>query len=197
MTTHLRHALVPILSLALGSAAALAANPPAAAPAAPAAKGGFQSDLLALVDDVEKKTLSLEEAVPQNKFTWRPAPGVRSIAEAYMHIAFGNYGLTKLATGKEPPAEVGWDFKTRDKWDAKTTDKAQIKAILEKSFDHVRGAVKGMSDADLDKKVNFFGHDVTARFGLIMLVGHQNEHLGQEIAYARANNVTPPWSKEK
>src|SRR5581483_9501384 len=107
MTTHLRHALVPILSLALGSAAALAANPPAAAPAAPAAKGGFQGDLLALVDDVEKKTLSLEEAVPQNKFTWRPAPGVRSIAEAYMHIAFGNYGLTKLATGKEPPAEVG------------------------------------------------------------------------------------------
>ena len=31
------------------------------------------------MDDVEKKILALEDAVPQNKFTWRPAPGVRSI----------------------------------------------------------------------------------------------------------------------
>jgi uncharacterized damage-inducible protein DinB len=192
MTTRLRNALVPILSLALGSAAALAANPPAAP-----AKGAFQSEIIAQLDDVQKKILSLEDAIPQDKFTWRPAPGVRSIAEAYLHIAFGNYGLTKVATGKEPPAELGWDFKTRDKWDTKTTDKAQIKATLEKAFVYARTAVQGMSDADLDKKVNFFGHDVTARFVLMALLGHDNEHLGQSIAYARANKITPPWSKEK
>jgi hypothetical protein len=43
--------------------------------------------------------------------------------------------------------------------------------------------------------VSFFGHDMTARAVLIALDGHVNEHLGQSIAYARANNVTPPWSK--
>ena len=100
------------------------------APVAPAANAAptraFQSDFLGLLDDVQKKILSLEDAVPADKFTWRPAPGVRSIAEAYLHIAFGNYTFTRTATGKEPPADAGWEM-NRPKWDTKTTDKAEIK----------------------------------------------------------------------
>lgn len=164
------------------------------APAAAPAKNPFQDDYLKLLDDVEKKIISLEDAVPQDKFKWRPAPGVRSISEAYLHIAFGNYTFTKIATGKEAPADSGYAM-GRDKWDLQTTDKAAIKKILEKSFAYVRAAIKAFPDADLDKKVNFFGHDATARAVLISLNGHQNEHLGQEIAYARANSVAPPWSK--
>jgi len=71
------------------------------------------------------------------------------------------------------------------KWDAQTTDKAEIRKILEKSFAHVHQAIAAFPDADLDKKVNFFGHEVTARSVLVTLVGHIGEHLGQEIAYAR------------
>ena len=68
----------------------------------------FQTDFLGLLDDVQKKILSLEEAVPADKFKWRPAAGVRSIAEAYLHIAFGNYGITKAASGKSPrPMQAG------------------------------------------------------------------------------------------
>jgi len=140
--------------------------------------------------------LQLEDAVPQNKFNWRPAPGVRSIAEAYLHIAFGNYGLTSAATGKVPPADAGWEMNP-PKWDKKTTDKAEIKKILEQSFAWSNDAIKALADADLDKKVSFFGHDMTARAVLIILTGHVNEHLGQEVAYARSNNVTPPWSEGK
>lgn len=181
---------IPILVVAVGMAAAVshAAAPPAAV------KGTFQSDLLAVIGDAEKKVMSLEEAVPQNKFDWRPAPGVRSIAEAYLHIAFGNYGITRAATGKEPPADAGWE-KNRAKWDTQTTDKAAIKKILEKSFAHVHAVIGALPEADLDKKVSFFGQDMTSRAALMVLEGHINEHLGQEIAYARANNVTPPWSK--
>jgi len=176
-----------------------AATPAAAAPGAGAsapAKGAFQSDLLAVLGDAQKKVLQLEDAVPQNKFTWRPAPGVRSIAEAYLHIAFGNYGLTSVATGKTPPADAGWEMNP-PKWDKKTTDKAEIKKILEQSFAWSNDAIKALSDADLDKKVSFFGHDMTARAVLIILSGHVNEHLGQEVAYARSNKVTPPWSEGK
>ena len=75
---------------------------------------------------MQKKVLSLEDAIPQDKFKWRPAPGVRSISEAFLHIAYGNYGFTKGATGKAPPAEVGWGM-DHAKWDAKTTDKAEIR----------------------------------------------------------------------
>ena len=176
----------------LVGAAAHAAAPPAAAPA----KGLFQRDLLAVYSDTQKKVLDLEEAVPQNKLSWRPAPGVRSIAEAFMHIAFANYGLTKMITGKEPPAEVGWEMNP-PKWDKKTTDKAEIKKILEKSFAHVHEVVAAVPDADLDKTVSFFGHDMTVRAVLIILAGHANEHLGQAVAYARSNKITPPWSKDE
>jgi len=191
MRTFIPHTLTLALALGASTIAVHAATPPAAP-----AKGAFQSDLLGVIGDAQKKILALEEAVPQNKFDWRPAPGVRSVAEAYLHIAFGNYGLTRVATGKEPPADAGWEMNP-PKWDKKTTDKAEIKKILEKSFAHVHDVVKAMPDADLDKKVNFFGTEMTARAVLIALAGHVNEHLGQEVAYARSNKITPPWSKSE
>jgi len=188
---------IATLSLMIGlSASAAHAAPPATAPAVAPAKGVFQRDLLGVYGDAQKKTLDLVEAVPQKKFDWRPAPGVRSIAEANLHIAFGNYGFVKLVTGKEPPAEAGWEMNPA-KWDKKTKDKAEIKRILEASFAYVHTAVGAIPDADLDKSVNFFGHDMTTRAVLIILNGHINEHLGQLVAYARANKITPPWSKDE
>jgi uncharacterized damage-inducible protein DinB len=191
MKNAIRYVAIVGLAIGLDGAAAHAAGP-----AATPAKGAFQRDLMGVYGDAEKKVLELEEAVPQSKFNWRPAPGVRSIAEAYLHIAFGNYGLTKMATGKEPPAEAGWEMNPT-KWDSKTKDKAEIKKILEKSFAHVHEVIGALPDADLDKVVSFFGHEVTVRSVLIILVGHLNEHLGQSVAYARANKIVPPWSKDE
>jgi uncharacterized damage-inducible protein DinB len=186
---------ISIVPLMIGLLSAAVHAAPATAPSAPT-KGAFQRDLLGVYGDAEKKTLDLEEAVPQNKFDWRPAPGVRSISEAYLHIAFGNYAMVKFVTGKEPPAEAGWEMNPA-KWDKKTKDKAEIKKILEASFAFVHTAVGAIPDADLDKMVNFFGHEMTTRAVLIILNGHINEHLGQSVAYARANKITPPWSKDE
>jgi uncharacterized damage-inducible protein DinB len=161
---------------------------------AAAPKSAFQTDFISQLDATEKKIVSLEDAVPQDKFTWRPAPGVRSIAEVYLHLAHGNYGLLKLATGKEPPAEAAFDM-NGPKWEAKTTDKAEIKKTVQKSFEQVRTVVKALSDADLEKKVSLFGTDMTSRQALMILIEHDHEHLGQSIAYARINKIVPPWSK--
>jgi len=162
--------------------------------AAPAAKSTFQSDLLGQIEYIQKQVMELEEAVPQDKFTWRPAPGVRSIAEAYLHIAYGNYGIGHAATGKMPPATAGFT-PDRAKWDTQTTDKAAIKKILQASFDWVKDSIKSVPEKDLDKKVSFFGHDMSSRAAMMVVANHDSEHLGQSIAYARANKVTPPWSK--
>ena len=172
---------------------ALATVAPRQTQAAPA-KSALQTDLVGQIDHVEKQIVDLLEAMPQDKFNWRPAPGVRSVAEVYLHIAFGNYGMGKLVTGKTPPESAGFTGDPK-KWEAQTTDKAAIKKILVASFDWVEDAVKNVPDKDLDKKVNFFGHELSTRAALIVIVGHQHEHLGQSIAYARSNKVTPPWSK--
>ena len=178
------------LSLFLG----LLASTAHAAPPAMPGKGPFQRDLLGVYSYTQKQVLDLEEAMPQKKFDWRPAPGVRSVAETYLHIAFANYGMVKMATGKEPPAEAGWEMNPA-KWEKKTKDKAEIKKILEGSFAFVHTAIEAMPDADLEKKVSFFGNEMSARAILIILTSHMNEHLGQSVAYARMNKITPPWSK--
>jgi len=196
MTLMTRAFVMVVLMTMVGAVAGAAPAAPAAAAAAGDKAGALQADLLGVMADVEKKILSLEEAVPQNKYEWRPAPGVRSVAEAYLHIAFANYNLVRMATGKTPPAEAGLT-QDRAKWDTQTTDKAKIKAILEKSFTFAHDGIHGLSDADLDRKVDFFGHPMTARAVLLVLVGHDNEHLGQSIAYARANKIVPPWSEGK
>ena len=53
--------------------------------------------------------------------------------------------------------------------------------------------MKGVEDADLDKKVSFFGHEMTERAVFMALLGHLNEHMGQEVAYcARQRRRAPP-----
>lgn len=68
------------------------------APAAP----GLRADWAQQFDDVTKKVLSLAEAVPAEKYSWRPAEGVRSVSEVYVHIAGGNYFSPRLPASIRP-----------------------------------------------------------------------------------------------
>jgi uncharacterized damage-inducible protein DinB len=140
-------------------------------------------------NDVEKKIVALAEAMPQEKYDWRPAEGVRSVADVYMHIAQGNYLVPSLA-GVKPPA--GLDLM---KYDKAATNKADVVTALHASFDHARKFVKGVSDSDLAKEVDLFGQKKTIRDLLLAELEHSHEHLGQSIAYARMNGVKPPWSQ--
>ena len=60
---------------------------------------------------------------------------------------------------------------------------------------NVQRAIEGLSDADLKTPVKLFGRDMTKEDAVRFLFGDQHEHLGQSIAYARSNGVTPPWSE--
>jgi uncharacterized damage-inducible protein DinB len=157
----------------------------------------FHTDFIGQVDWVEKQIVDLEQAMPPEKFTWRPADGVRSVSEVYLHVAFANYMLLRLA-GFEPPAELKLTGDIRadvKNWDESTTDKAAIAEALKKSFGYVRMTVEKVTD--LEKKVDFFGQQVTTRSILFVVLNHMHEHLGQSIAYARMNGVVPPWTVDQ
>ncbi len=159
-----------------------------------ASEGGtapFIKDFLGQVDFVEGRILALNKAMA-DKESWRPAEGVRSVGETYLHIAFGNYILTKVM-GVEPPAAANFSMDIK-KWDAQATDAAKINDILKASFDHLRAAAKKVTAEQMEKKVDLFGHEMTGRNVLITVLNHMHEHLGQSIAYARANSVIPPWT---
>lgn len=174
---------VLVLSLLLlGSAA-----PAFAAGEGEAPTSGFRAEFLFVLGDVEKKAVSLAEAVPQEKYLWQPMEGVRSVSQAYMHLAGANFFFPTL-WGFKPPEGMSQNL-------AAITDKEEVVETLKKSFDHVRQAVLSMSDEDLDKPINLFGREATVRAALLLTSGHMQEHLGQSIAYARSNQVVPPWSE--
>lgn len=151
---------------------------------------GYRSEVLAEVMIQEDKFTRLAEAIPADKYAWRPAPDVRSFAEVFLHVSAANYNLYKLV-GTPPPA--GLDVKGLEK---STTDKEKVIATLKDSFAHAKTAIKAMPDADLEKSLDWFGGKNTERGILLFIVRHAAEHLGQSIAYARFVGVVPPWTED-
>ena len=151
---------------------------------------GYRSEVLAEVIVQEDKFTRLAEAIPADKYAWRPSPDVRSFAEVFLHVAGANYNLYKLV-GTPPP--TGLDLKNIEK---STTDKAKVIATLKDSYAHAKKAITAMPDADLDKSMDWFGGKITERGILLFVVRHGAEHLGQSIAYARFIGVVPPWAED-
>lgn len=166
--------------------AAQATSATAAAPAS-----GARAEFLAEIAFYEQRFERLAQAMPAEKYTWRPGEGVRSIGEVYNHIVAANYGVARVL-GTPPPAGV--DPKAIM---ANSADKPKTVQALKDSFAHFRQAVLSLSDADLDKPLKLFGQQTTYRGAFIMITGHTGEHLGQSIAYARMNGIVPPWTEEQ
>lgn len=154
-----------------------------------AAPTGFRAEYVAEIDKVGKKLVDLAEAIPADKYSWRPAPGVRSVGEVFMHVVSGNSTLPSFLGAPRMEGISRDSEKT-------VTDKAKIVELLKKSIENAKAAAAGVTDADLNKKVKTFGdREMTERQVLFVLLNHLHEHLGQSIAYARMNGITPPWSQ--
>jgi hypothetical protein len=64
-----------------------------------AARSPAACDLLQPLTELESKVMALAKAVPDEKYSWRPAPGVRSFKEVFLHIAYGNRLMLNVAGG--------------------------------------------------------------------------------------------------
>lgn len=139
---------------------------------------------------VSKQLLDLAEATPQDKFAWRPAPGVRSTSEVYMHIAIANFYLLSI-TGPKMPAEVKLEL------EKSVTSKADVINWVKRSLEAVKEARASATPKDLERKVHIADRDATVDGMYLRIIVHANEHMGQLIAYARMTGITPPWSKKE
>lgn len=143
---------------------------------------------LAEFDIAASQILALAEATPEAQYSWRPAPGIRSTSEVYMHVAVGNYWLLGQ-TGARPPAELSGLKGNPEKL---FTKKAEVLKWLKDSLDAVR---QTYPKADRAKAVTFLGKSTTAENVFLRILAHNHEHMGQAVAYARSSGVAPPWSK--
>lgn len=139
--------------------------------------------------DYASRVLSLAEAMPADKYSWRPGEDVMSVEEVYTHIARYNFYYLESSLGILAPKDV--DMENLES----ITGKKNVVAILERSIKHVKAAIKGMPVSKLQEKTEMYGNTVNGQAVLMQLVTHKSEHVGQSIAYARMNGVVPPWSE--
>jgi uncharacterized damage-inducible protein DinB len=178
---------LPFLSLL--SLMSLLSLPALAHEEAKAAAGGdLRGEILSQIEDAEKKLTALAEAMPAEKYGWRPAEKIRTVGEVFMHVAGGNYFLPTFWGVKVPEGTNPREFEPNG------ADKAKVLSTMKASFEHVRNAIKNAPEADLTKAIKLFGNDATIRQAMMVVANHNHEHLGQAIAYARMNGVAPPWS---
>jgi len=136
---------------------------------------------------VSQQLIALAEATPEQKFAWRPAPGVRSTSEVYMHIVDANFFLLSVTGPKMPD-----DFK--EGMDRTVTSKTEVIAWLKRSLEAVKKAHLAETAKDLQRKVRIEDRDATVDGMYLRIIVHANEHMGQLVAYARMTGVVPPWS---
>jgi hypothetical protein len=153
-----------------------------------------RKQFLADLDTLQSKFLALAEAFPANKYSWRPAPNVRSVGEAFMHVASEFYVFAPMAYGasRSPVIPRGQDsFK---KFESMST-KDDVLKHLKEGFAYTKQSITGIDEGQLGGSRKLFGGDHNIIETSFAMTDDLHEHLGQLIAYARMNGVTPPWSK--
>ena len=157
---------------------------------AQSAPSQFREEISGQFEASARKLVALAQVMPSDTKSWLPMECVYSVARVYTHISRYNYMYPDQSLGIESPmgpAEYG-------RWEEEVVDKDKVVEILGASMDHVRAVIDQTSEKELSKPTRLYGREVGQWAVLLQLVTHMNEHLGQAIAYARMNQVIPPWS---
>jgi uncharacterized damage-inducible protein DinB len=165
---------------------------------------GFKGEYLWELEIPEKQIAALAEAIPADKYSWRPSDRARSVSEVLVHIAVGNFMLLNVV-GMPLPEDVyehidgeGFDrmiaiVRKNDALEKAITAKADVVALLARSLAAVRTSFTNTSDEALTKPGQIFGEESTARRVYLRMLVHMNEHMGQLVAYTRSMGNPAPW----
>jgi hypothetical protein len=138
-------------------------------------------NLVRTVTILSDKFEALAGAMPEEAYDWRPMEGVRSVSDVYMGIA------------APPPTGITNDVQTFRAYQQRDMSRDEVIAGVGASFDFLLAAMEE-TRGELDRVMTLGGSETSVGDIWIRAVTHLHEHLGQSIAYARANEVVPPWS---
>ena len=166
---------------------ALAAQAPAAAPASSA------NPVAATLRNMEQRyariLVAAAEAMPADKYNYRPTPAQMSFAQIQVHLANeGNDVLCGKTAGVEVPSRAAVDT---------TATKEQLIARLKETFQFCEQAFAGMDDSKLGEPVSMFGMNLTRAAAAFITVGDWADHYSQEAIYLRLNGILPPTAQRR
>jgi uncharacterized damage-inducible protein DinB len=164
----------------------------------------FKGEYLWELQIPASQIMALAEAIPADKYSWRPADQARSVSEVFVHIAVGNLLLLDQAGVSAPKDLYGLlesDILPRMlaiirknlALEKGVTDKAEVVPLLKRALEATQKSFTEATDEGLVGQATFFGQETTVRRVYLRMLAHMNEHMGQMVAYARSMGIPAPW----
>jgi uncharacterized damage-inducible protein DinB len=171
-----------LVALAAAPIAVLAQEPPAA-PANPitASEKGFYTV-------VSGEVIAAAEKMPEENYSFKPTPDVRSFGQLVGHVADAQYGFCSTATGEPNPMKAIEKTKT---------SKADLVAALKDAVAYCNKAYVGMTDAQGSQTVKMMNYNVARLTVLTVNTAHTDEHYGNMVTYLRLKSIVPPSSERR
>jgi uncharacterized damage-inducible protein DinB len=161
-----------------------------AGPSAAQTGGGASSHVAVLkaqAETVRSLVLRTAEKVPEDLYSFKPTPEIRSLGALLGHIADGNALICSLANGERP---------TFAPVNEKKTTRAELVAALKASFAVCDKVFDATTDANASTPVDMFGQKQTRLGVLAFNNSHTWEHYGNLVTYMRLKNIVPPSSEK-
>jgi len=159
--------------------------------AAPAASTSPVADALRNMEQRSARNLiAAAEAMPADKYGYRPTPAQMSFAAIQVHLANeGNDFLCGKVAGVASPQRPAVDT---------TMTKEQLVARLKETFAFCEQAFAHLDDSKLGEQMTFFGPNPVSRATAILItVGDWADHYSQESNYLRLNGILPPTAQRR
>jgi uncharacterized damage-inducible protein DinB len=166
--------LTVTLIASFSSAAALAQNAPSP----------FSADAKQNYTGIKNTLLKAAEKMPEENYSFRTTPQVRTYGEIVGHIADVQIMLCAMAKGEQKQGVSSGK-----------TSKADLTAALKQSFDYCDSVYDSMTDSAGAAKVSMLGRQVTKLGVLNFNTEHDNEMYGTMVAYLRIKGFVPPSSE--
>src|SRR5215831_8033112 len=168
---------------------ALAQSTPAAKTPATPTKDPVANSLRMLLQRYQTNIVGAVEAMPADKFSYKPTPDQMTFVHLVVHIANSNNGLcSKVADVPAPKVD-----------EPKETDsKDQLVAAVKASFSFCSDALGKMDDSKLGDDVELFGgHHFPRAMGALGLASGWADHYAAAAMYLRLNGILPPTAQQK
>ena len=151
-------------------------------------KNPVSSALKEVLPARQKNIVAAVDAMPADKFGYKPTPDQITFGHLVTHIIESNNLMcSKVAAVPAPKVEEAKDSDAKDK----------LAASLKASFDFCSDALSKMDDSKLGEMTDFFGGQQASRARIALaLAGSWADHYGMAAMYLRLNGITPPSAKK-
>lgn len=146
----------------------------------------ISSDTKGLYEMTRTNILKSADKIPEDLYSFRPVPEVRSVAELFGHIAEAQYLFCSPLKGEPNPGV---------KIEKVKTSKADLQAALKEAFEYCDAAYNKATDAAMGDKVKFFNRERTKNGVMQFNSIHNYEHYGNLVTYMRLKGIVPPSSE--